>query len=172
MARPGRYPAAVGSEPRYVEFEPDRVAEVVAAMEAAAERGGGWVNFEPAVEVDDVAAAGSSTFALFSGRGPVVPLGTWTPAKPSKSPGRGRPEPAMLGLQHPAGSRAKPLLAQMGHPVPDGWVVMQDHVRKGLVLALPESAGAGEGLAWLLRAARLLSTIPLTGGWRAAVYGA
>ena len=151
------------SEPRYVEFQPDRVDEVVAAMEA----GTGWVNFEPAVDVDDVAAAGSATFSLFSGRGPVVPLGTWTPAS---TQGRGRREPAMLGLQHPAGSKAKPLLAEMGHPVPDGWVVVQDHVRKGLVVALPETVAAGEALAWLLRAARLLSTIPLQGGWRAAIY--
>ena len=128
---------------------------------------GGWVNFEPAVEVEDVAAAGSGTFALFSGRGPIVPLATWTPAK---TPRRGRREPAMIGLQHPAGSKAKPLLAQHGHPVPDGWTVVQDHVRKGLVVALPDDVAAAEALGWVLRAARLLSTIPLGGQWRASVY--
>jgi hypothetical protein len=153
----------VRSEPRYVEFRPDRADEVVAAMEA----GTGWVNFEPAVDVDDVAAAGSATFSIFSGRGPVVPLGTWTPASTAR---RGRREPAMLGLQHPAGSKAKPLLAELGHPVPDGWVVVQDHVRKGLVVALPETAAPSDALAWLLRAARLLSTIPLEGEWRATIY--
>lgn len=151
------------SQPRYVEFQPDRVEEVVAAMES----GAGWVNFEPAVDVDDVAAAGSSTFSLFSGRGPVVPLGTWTPASTQS---RGRREPAMLGLQHPAGSKAKPLLAELGHPVPEGWTVVQDHVRKGLVVSLPEAVDAAEALAWLLRAARLLSTIPLQGEWRATIY--
>lgn len=155
------------SEPRYVEFLPDRAGDVVAAMEAVGESGTGWVNLEPAVDVEDVAAEGSSTFAMFSGRGPIVPLGTWTPAKTS---GRGRREPAMLGLQHPAGSKAKPLLAQLGHPVPDGWMVVQDHVRKGLVVALPEGTDVADALGWLLRAARLLSTIPLTGGWRAAIY--
>lgn len=128
---------------------------------------GGWVNFEPAVEVEDVAAAGSGTFALFSGRGPVVPLATWTPAKTQRS---GRREPAMIGLQHPAGSKAKPLLAEYGHPVPDGWAVVQDHVRKGLVVALPDDVAAAEALGWVLRAARLLSTIPLPGQWRASVY--
>ena len=151
------------SQPTYVEFQPDRAEEVVAAMEA----GAGWVNFEPAVDVEDVAAAGSSTFSIFSGRGPVVPLGTWTPPA---TQGRGRRDPAMLGLQHPAGSKAKPLLAELGHPVPEGWVVVQDHVRKGLVVALPETVVAADALAWLLRAARLLSTIPLQGGWRAAIY--
>ena len=150
-----------------MEFQPDRAGEVVAAMEAVGETGAGWVNFEPAVEAEDIAAAGSSTFALFSGRGPVVPLATWTPARSQR---RGRREPAMIGLQHPAGSRAKPLLAERGHPVPDGWVVVQDHVRKGLVLALPEGVAAADALVWVLRAARLLSTVPLTGRWRAAVY--
>lgn len=150
-------------EPRYVEFQPDRADEVVAAMES----GTGWVNFEPEVEVDDVAAVGSSTFAIFSGRGPVVPLGTWTPATTQR---RGRRDPPMLGLQHPAGSKAKPLLARLGHPVPDGWIVVQDHVRKGLVVALPETVAAEDALNWLLRAARLLATVPLQGRWRATIY--
>jgi hypothetical protein len=157
----------VTSEPHYVEFQPDRAGAVVAEMEAVARTGAGWVNFEPAVEVEDVAAAGSGTFALFSGRGPVVPLATWTPAR---VPRRGRPEPAMIGLQHPAGLKAKPLLAERGHPVPDGWIVVQDHVRKGLVVSLPEGVAAEEALGWVVRAARLLSTVPLTGQWRAAVY--
>jgi hypothetical protein len=157
----------VTSQPQYVEFQPDQTGEVVAAMEAAGEAGAGWVNFEPAVEAEDIAAAGSGTFALFSGRGPVVPLATWTPAKTQR---RGRREPAMIGLQHPAGSRAKPLLAELRHPVPDGWIVVQDHVRKGLVVTLPDGVTAAEALDWVIRAARLLSTVPLTGQWRAAVY--
>ena len=155
------------SQPRYVEFLPDQAGEVVAAMEAIGGTGAGWVNFEPAVEAEDIAAAGSSTFALFSGRGPVVPLATWTPAT---TPRRGRREPAMIGLQHPAGSKAKPLLTELGHPVPDGWIVVQDHVRKGLVVTLPDGVAAADALGWVLRAARLLSTVPLTGQWRAAVY--
>ena len=76
----------------------------------------------------------------------------------------------MLGLQHPAGSKAKPLLAERGHPVPEGWIVVQDHVRKGLVVSIPASVMPSEALAWVLEAARRLSTIPLKGRWRAAVY--
>ena len=136
-------------------------------MEEVGGTGTGWINFEPAVEAEDIAATGSSTFALFSARGPVVPLATWTPAKIQR---RGRREPAMIGLQHPAGSKAKPLLVEFGHPVPDGWIVVQDHVRKGLVVALPDGVAAADALGWVLRAARLLSTVPLTGQWRAAVY--
>lgn len=76
----------------------------------------------------------------------------------------------MIGLQHPAGAKAKPLLAELGHPVPDGWMVVQDHVRKGLVVTLPEGVAPADVLGWALRAGRLLSTVPLTGQWRAAVY--
>jgi hypothetical protein len=157
----------VTSEPQYVEFQPDRVDDIVAAMEAVDGAGAGWVNFEPAVDAEDVAAAGSATFALFSARGPIVPLATWTPARTQR---RGRREPAMIGLQHPAGSKAKPLLVELGHPVPDGWIVVQDHVRKGLVVNLPEGVAPADALGWLLRAARLLSSIPLAGGWRATIY--
>jgi len=156
----------VKSEPHYLEFGPDRIDAVVAAMEVMAESGKGWVNFEPAVDVDDVPAE-SGTFSLFSGRGPTVPLGTWTPGSTSR---RGRREPAMVGLQHPAGSKAKPVLAERGHPVPADWVVVQDHVRKGLVVAVPPTAAPADAVEWLLRAAIVLSAIPLTGRWRAAVY--
>lgn len=157
----------VTSEPRYLEFQADGPDEVVATMAVLAEAGKGWVNFEPAVHVEDVPPEGSGVFSLFSGRGPVVPLGTWTPGSITR---RGRSEPAMLGLQHPSGSKAKPLLAELGHGVPDGWMVVQDHVRKGLVVAVPGDVGPEVALGWLLRAAQLLSTIPLTGGWRAAIY--
>ena len=153
-------------KPQYLEFQPDRVDDVVAAMEAINRSGKGWVNFEPAVDVDDVPAE-SGTFSLFSGRGPSVPLATWTPGSTTR---RGRVEPSMLGLQHPAGSKAKPLLGERGHPLPPGWIVVQDHVRKGLVVAVPAQVATAEALDWLLRAAALLTTVPLTGRWRAAVY--
>jgi hypothetical protein len=158
--------ASVTSEPRYVEFDPGRAGEVLAAMSAMGEAGKGWANFEPAVDVDDVPAE-SGTFSLFSGRGPAVPLGTWTPGSTTR---RGRVEPAMLGLQHPAGTKAKRLLTERGHPVPEGWIVVQDHVRKGLVVSVPPDVAPAEALDWLLGAATLLSTIPLTGRWRAALY--
>ncbi|MGH9263507.1 MAG: hypothetical protein ACRD1D_02330 [Acidimicrobiales bacterium] len=155
------------AHPRYVEFYADRPDEVVATMDAMATAGQGWINFEPAVRVEDVPPPGGGFFSLFSGRGPAVPLGTWTPPA---APRRGRPEPAMVGLQHPAGARARPLLERLGHPVPEGWAVTQDYVKKGMVLAVPPASGHVEVVRWLLRAATLLSDVPLTGEWRAAVY--
>ena len=156
------------TEPRYLEFDADRLGDVLAAMEAMSEAHEGWVNFEPAVHVDDIPPPDGGFFSLFSGRGPAVPLCTWTPASAA---GRGRAEPAMIGLQHPAGGKARPLLEKFGHPVPDGWPVTQDYVKKGLVVAVPPTAANADVVRWLLRAATLLSTMPLTGGWRASIYG-
>lgn len=167
--RDGPYAGAITtSEPTYLPFTADDLDPVVRVMVAMAEAHDGWVNFEPSIPVDDVPAAQAGAFSLFSGRGPAVPLGTWTPPP---APRRGRGGPAMIGIQHGAGSRVKNRLAELDHPVPDGWVVMQDHARKGLVVAVPPTAGPTEVVRWLLAAATSLSAVPLT-GWRAAVYRA
>lgn len=138
-------------------------------MDAMSTTHKGWVNFEPAVHAEDVPPPDDGPFSLFSARGPAVPLATWTPAS---APRRGRSDPAMIGLQHPAGSRARPLLQRLGHAVPDGWPVTQDHAKKGLVVAVPATAAHEDVVVWLLTAATVLSTVPLTGAWRAAVYSA
>ncbi|MEA2826955.1 MAG: hypothetical protein QOG43_1394 [Actinomycetota bacterium] len=136
-------------------------------MDALAEAGRGWVNFEPAVDPDDLSGSGDGFFGLFSGRGPEVALATWTPPTAGR---RGRVEPAMLGLQHGAGRRIKTKLADAGHPVPEGWVVVQDYVKKGLVITLPPEVDHAAVVAWLLAAARATSPVPIGPGWRAAVY--
>ena len=154
------------AEPDYVEFHPDDIAAVVDRMAAMLATRRGWINFEPAVLVDDVPEPKSGLFGLMSGRGPDVPLATWTPGEERK----GRAEPPTIGLQHGSGPGARARLAENGRGVPDGWVVLQDHSRKGLVVAVPPAVPHGDVVAWLLGAARVLSTVPLTGRWRAAVY--
>ena len=156
-----------GSEPEYEEFSPDDLSRVVRLMDAMAQAHDGWINFEPSVYVEDVPPDGSGIFSLFSARGPAVPLGTWTPPPPTR---RGRPQPAMIGLQHGVGAKVKGRLAESGHPVPAGWVAVQDYAKKGLVVAVPPDADHGEVVRWLLEAAARLCPVPLT-GWRMAVYG-
>lgn len=154
-------------EPRYIEFTRGAVDDVVGVMDAMTTTHTGWINFQPAVDVDDVPPPRSVVFGLFSNRGPDVPLGTWTPAS---APGRGRAEPAMIGLQHGAGTRAVGRLADVGRPVPDGWVVVQDYSKKGLVVAVPPEASHAEVVDWLIAAASALTDVRLTGTWRAAIY--
>ncbi|MFP5319240.1 MAG: hypothetical protein ACLGI2_13240 [Acidimicrobiia bacterium] len=163
-------------EPDYVEFGPDDPGAIVAVMEGMAVSHEGWINFEPAVLVDDVPPPRTGLAALVSGRGPDVPLGTWAPGEARKGrSGRsghpGRPEPPTVGLQHGSGPGARARLADAGRAVPEGWVVLQDHSKKGLVVAVPPTVAHLEVVDWLLGAAALLSRVPLTGRWRAAVYG-
>lgn len=138
-------------------------------MESLSRAHAGWINLEPALDPDDAPPPASGFFGLFSGRGPEVPLATWTP--PS-APRRGRGEPPMVGLQHPAGAKARARLAELGRPVPEGWVVLQDHARKGLVVAVPPTAANTEVLRWLLGAAAALSMpgAPPAVTWRATIY--
>lgn len=140
-------------------------------MAELAARGQGWINFEPEVP-EDVEVPGPGLFSFMSARGPAVPLATWVPARVTR---RGRAVPATLGLQHPAGVRAAARLAEHGLERPGGWRVTQDHPKRGLVVevsAPPDAGGAAEApvLEWLLRAAELLSMVPPTGWWVAAVY--
>ena len=155
-----------GAEPEYVELSAGDLSAVLPTMAAMATSHRGWINFEPAVHVEDVPAPRGGLFAVFTGRGPSVPLATWTPGEVH----RNRTEPAMVGILHPSGPRAKARLAEVGRPVPDGWRVTQDHSKKGLVVAVPPAVGHAEVVDWLLRAATALSVIPLTGTWRAAIH--
>ena len=155
-------------EPDYVEFTPDDPAPVVALMEAMVAAHQGWINFEPAVLVDDVPPPRSGLGALISGRGPDVPRATWPPGEARP----GRTEPPTVGVQHGSGPGARARLAERGRAVPDGWVVLQDHSKKGLVVAVPPTVDHASVVDWLLGASALLSQVPLTGRWRAAVYSA
>ena len=152
----------VVSEPVVVEFREDRRDPVVRRMVAMADAGGGWINLSPGLDMDVPPAPTSSLAALFAARGPSVPLGTWTAS-------RGR-QPASVGIQHPAGPRAAARLAELGVPVPEGWRVVQDHPRRGLV-AVPPPTTTADGLdailAWLLAAAAALCPWPRTGEGRA-----
>src|SRR4051812_18602621 len=116
-------------EPELIDFKPDDRAAVLARMDGLTGAGGGWINLSPALEEDAEVPPRSSTFGIFGGRGPDVPLCTWVPGT-SKTP-------VQLGLQHGAGTRAAPLLKDMGLAVPQGWRVTGDHARRGLVIMLP-----------------------------------
>jgi hypothetical protein len=108
-----------------------------------------------------------SLFGVFSASGPVVPLCTWTPGERRR---RGV-EPAAVGIQHAAGPKAVRRLAASPAPVPDGWDVVQDHPRRGLVVRPPEGEGPAAVLAWLLGAGEVLCGPPVSGWWTAAVFG-
>jgi len=158
----------VGVTVEFIEFDPDAPGEVLAVMGelAAASGGSGWLTLDPAID-DRFPPPTQSTFGrLVSGRGPAVPRATWVPADTE----RRRPEPMSVGILHATGAKAVERLADKDVHVPERWRVIADHSKRGLVAWVPIDIPHDEVLAWTLLAARSLTRIPLTGGWRAAVH--
>lgn len=153
------------AEPLVIEFREDQPDAVVARMGNMARARKGWINFTPGLDVDIPPAPRSPLTSLFTGRGPEVPLATW-------SPGDGRREPATIGIEHSKGPRALEQLADAGIHLPASWRKLQDHPKRGLVCAVPTDEPLNEALAWLLRAAGSLCRVPRTGEWRALCYHA
>jgi hypothetical protein len=150
----------VAAPPEQIDFATDNRTAVLAGMDQLAESGKGWINLSPALAEDEEPPARSSTFGLFSGRGPDVPLCTWVPGTPTQ-----------VGIQHGAGTKAVEVLRNLGEPVPDGWRVTQDHSRRGLVVLIPDGTSNEQVLGWLLRAGTALAAhLKLAGWWRAAIY--
>ena len=152
----------MAAPPEQIDFVTNDRAAVLARMDQLVERKKGWINLSPALDEDEDPPPRSSTFGLFSGRGPDVPLCTWVPGPPVE-----------IGIQHGAGTKAVQVLRDMGQPVPDGWRVTQDHARRGLVVAIPDGTPSQAVLDWLLSAGTALAShLKLAGWWRAAIYNA
>src|SRR5439155_24003691 len=138
----------------------DDRATVLARMAQLAQSKKGWINLSPALDEDEEPPPRSSTFGLFSGRGPDVPLCTWVPGPPVE-----------IGIQHGTGTKAVRVLRDLGQPVPNGWRVTQDHSRRGLVVLIPDGTTDEQVLDWLLQAGTALAShLKLAGWWRAARY--
>ena len=71
---------------------------------------------------------------------------------------------------HPTGGKAVARLDESGVTVPEGWVVRQDHARRGLLVQTPVEVNEGEVISWSVRAGTALCRAAMTGRWRAVVY--
>jgi hypothetical protein len=128
----------------------------------------GWINLLPGVPQEDVREPPrqSALSGLFGPRLPDVTMATFMPP----AGGRRATDSETIGLMHPIGKRALPLLREAGVPLPDGWRVKQDHVRRGLVVEVPASTSHARVLDWMLQAGTALCVERMTGTWRADVY--
>ena len=152
--------------PELIEFRPNTVETVLERMDVLARDHSGWINFQPGVPPDLAPPGRSSLFGLFSGRGPEVPVCTWTPGERRR---RGV-EPASVGIQHGTGPRVADRLRDAEWPIPEAWRRLMDHGKRGLVVVVPADTPHTDVLAWLLGAGERLSLVPVTGTWLASVH--
>ncbi|MBA2497544.1 MAG: hypothetical protein H0V33_10710 [Acidimicrobiia bacterium] len=153
-----------------VECTADDLQAVAVVLEELSTAGTGWVNVDPEAALDPQDLPPPRGFLSYrlGARGPDIPRATWTAP--------GARTPANVGIHHAAGVRANDQLRDAGRPVPETWRLLQDHPKRGLVLALPTPTGSDalpthEGtLRWLLAATTILSRVPLTGWWAAEIH--
>ena len=158
----------MATTPDVIEFASTDVAAVVARMEEFAGRGDGWINIGPGLTPEQFAAlpARSTMAKWISGRGPAVPMATWTPASRGSRGGR-----AQLGIAHGTGPNALDRLREAGVALPGGWEKQQDHAKNGIVASLPDTATPRSVVDWTIRALVALSPRVMVGDdWIAEVF--
>lgn len=154
------------SRPAELEFRVEDRGVVLDHMTRLSTRHRGWLNLQPGIREEDAPESPTSLGLIFSSSTHTVPVCTWVPGRD----GRHGVEPDSVGVQHATGPRVVARLAGLGVPLPEGWRWTQDHPRRGLVVRVPPGTPLDDELRWLLDAGTALSTVPLTGDWRALVY--
>jgi hypothetical protein len=144
-------------ETMIIEFTPPDVAGVADALAKLRHAGDGWMNLLPGIDEDTVDIVPPSGLSAFFGT---------LPAKPDRRDREGM----TVGLMHPTGAKAVARLAEAGIALPEGWVLRQDHVRRGLVARTPVEADEAAVVEWCVRAGTALCRAEMTGRWRAVVY--
>lgn len=145
-----------------IEFTSTDTSPLVSRMRELASAGAGWINVGPGLTPEEFASlpAPSAVAKWFSGRGPAVPMATWTPGSPSQ-----------IGLAHGTGPGAMNRLDEAGVELPRGWHQRQDHAKHGIVVELPASAALDAVVEWLLRAMVVLSPrVAIGDDWIAETY--
>ena len=123
-----------------------------------------WVHIEPMVEEGEVHQS-SIFWRMFSSRGPIVPKFTWVPSYERK----GQVIPAQIGITHPVGTKAIERIKDFEMQIPEGWVLHQDHPKRGIVLSLPEVYSQDEVVSFAVRMLQILSPFDFGSNYIASV---
>ncbi len=141
---------------------------LVEVLDEVAGAPGAWVNVEPDVD-DSLRTEVSGLFAWFSARGAQVPVGTFVA-------GTSRDVPS-IGVDHGSGRGASDRLREAGLSAPDGWLLRQDHPKRGLVWEaqhqeprLIDQTGLGPLAQFLMEATVLFCPLPTDGRFRISVH--
>lgn len=156
-----------GRRTKTVEFTPPEFTSIATELRALRVAGGGWVNLMPGIdeEASEVHPR-AGLFAFFGNNAAPVTMTTLMPPKHD----RRETEGLTVGLMHPTGGKAVARLAEAGVAIPDGWVVRQDHARRGLLVRTPPEVAEEDVLAWSVQAGAALCRAVMTGRWRAVIY--
>ncbi len=156
-----------GRQTKTIEFTPPDVAAVAHELVALRAAGRGWVNLMPGIdeEASDVHPR-AGLFAFFGNNAAPVTMTTVMPPKKDRRETDG----LTVGIMHPTGDHAVERLAEAGAPVPEDWLVRQDHARRGLLFRTPVAVTETEVIGWSVRAGTALCRAEMTGRWRAVVY--
>jgi len=152
---------------KLIEFRVEDGSAVVDAMNQLSDAHDGWVNLHPEVRPEDEPPPRSGLTTLLLA-GPVhdIPVCTWVPGKLV----RGVVQADTIGVQHAAGARVLARLVSAGLTLPDGWTLVQDHPRRGLVVTPAPGTDNEAVLSWLVEAGTILSVVRLTGDWQGEVH--
>lgn len=163
----GADPVARRARPEQIEFQASDPSPAVEVFGELVEARAGWLNLYPEVDEDEaLAVTPSAVGALFRAPGPPIPQATLI----APTEGRRGRKPAQLGLTHGVGTAVMRRLAAEGLAKPEGWKVVQDHVRRGLVLRLDDPPDVVATVTFALQAGALLCPVTTTGGWLAEVH--
>jgi hypothetical protein len=149
-----------------IEFRLEDTAAVVGVMHDLAAAHDGWINLHPQVRPEDEPPPRSGLSTLLAGPVQDVPVCTWVAGKRTRQ-GLQRDS---VGVQHAAGTRVLARLASAEWGLPEGWTVVQDHPRRGLVVSPAPQADKADVVSWMLEVAMVLSAVRLTGDWQAEVH--
>jgi hypothetical protein len=149
-----------------LEFTPPETQAVASALADLRRAGSGWINLLPGIDDEAAPAPAAGLFAFFGANAPAVSMATVMPPKYDRRATEG----VTVGVMHPTGAKAVARLAEAGVTVPDGWRVVQDHPRRGLLVRTEPTESEGDIVSWAIRAATALCRAELTGRWRAQVY--
>ena len=150
-----------------IEFTPPDLEAVADFLRHLSDAGQGWVNLMPGVQLEEErTVAPSGLFGLFGNRQPPVTMCTLMPPRKDRQAIEG----TTVGLLHPTGAKAVARLAEAGVILPSGWLVRQDHARRGLVVRTQPDAPGVDVIRWSVQAGTALCREEMTGRWQAVVY--
>lgn len=145
-----------------VHFRDGDLTEVAQEFQEIQERSNGreWITISPWVDAEHLPVV-SMLQRIFSARGSKVPEATWVPETNG--------QPAQLGFIHAQGPGAVERLTEAGVAVPEHFVVVSDHSKRGLLFGIHPDTTAEEILHFTVHVSAVLAEVPTDDRWIAQV---